>query len=43
MNIVLLEPEIALNTGNIGRTCAATNTRLHLIYPLWASASARRR
>ena len=31
MNIVLLEPEMPSNTGNIGRTCAATNTRLHLI------------
>ena len=29
MNIVLLEPEIPANTGNIGRTCAATGTRLH--------------
>ena len=34
MNIVLHEPEIALNTGNIGRTCVATETRLHLIRPL---------
>lgn len=34
MNIVLYEPEIPLNTGNIGRTCVATNTRLHLIEPL---------
>lgn len=34
MNIVLLEPEIAANTGNIARTCCATNTTLHLIYPL---------
>ena len=33
MNIVLHEPEIALNTGNIGRTCVATETRLHLIRP----------
>ena len=33
MNIVLHEPGIALNTGNIGRTCAATNTSLHLIFP----------
>lgn len=33
MNIVLHEPGIALNTGNIGRTCAATNTALHLIRP----------
>ena len=39
MNIVLLEPEMPLNTGNIGRTCAATNTRLHLIYPLGFSIS----
>ena len=30
LNIVLLEPELPLNTGNIGRTCAATGTRLHL-------------
>ena len=34
MNIVLLEPEMPANTGNIGRTCVATNTRLHLIEPL---------
>lgn len=34
MNIVLLEPEIPANTGNIGRTCVATDTRLHLIEPL---------
>ena len=34
MNIVLLEPELPANTGNIGRTCVATNTRLHLIEPL---------
>lgn len=34
MNIVLYEPEMPLNTGNIGRTCVATNTRLHLIGPL---------
>lgn len=33
-HIVLYEPEIPANTGNIGRTCAATNTRLHLIEPL---------
>lgn len=33
MNIVLHEPGIALNTGNIGRSCAATQTRLHLIRP----------
>lgn len=34
MNIVLLEPEIPHNTGNIGRSCVATNTTLHLIKPL---------
>ena len=34
MNIVLHEPEIPANTGNIGRTCVATGSRLHLIKPL---------
>ena len=34
LNIVLFEPEIPANTGNIGRTCVATNTKLHLIEPL---------
>jgi len=34
MNIVLLEPEIPANTGNIGRTCVATGAALHLIHPL---------
>lgn len=34
MNIVLYEPEMPANTGNIGRTCVATQTRLHLIEPL---------
>ena len=33
-NIVLFEPEIPGNTGNIMRTCVATNTKLHLIKPL---------
>ena len=33
MKIVLHEPGIALNTGNIGRTCVATDTELHLIRP----------
>jgi tRNA (cytidine/uridine-2'-O-)-methyltransferase len=33
-NIVLYQPEIPGNTGNIMRTCAATNTKLHLIKPL---------
>ncbi|MCI9136957.1 MAG: tRNA (cytidine(34)-2'-O)-methyltransferase [Lachnospiraceae bacterium] len=34
LNLVLYEPEIPANTGNIGRTCVATGTRLHLIEPL---------
>lgn len=34
MNIILHEPEIPQNTGNIGRTCVATGTKLHLIEPL---------
>jgi len=34
LNIVLYEPEIPYNTGNIGRTCVASNTMLHLIKPL---------
>ncbi|MBR9936726.1 tRNA (cytidine(34)-2'-O)-methyltransferase [Oscillospiraceae bacterium Marseille-Q3528] len=34
LNIVLFEPEIPSNTGNIGRTCVATGSRLHLIEPL---------
>ncbi len=33
MNIVLFQPEIPANTGNIGRTCVATGTKLHLIEP----------
>ena len=33
-NIVLFEPEIPQNTGNIGRTCVATGTKLHLIGPM---------
>lgn len=33
-NIVLVEPEIPQNTGNIARTCAATGCRLHLVKPL---------
>lgn len=39
LNIVLLEPEIPANTGNIGRTCVAANARLHLIEPLGFSIS----
>lgn len=34
MNIVLVEPEIPPNTGNVARLCAATRTRLHLVEPL---------
>jgi len=34
LNIILFEPEIPVNTGNIGRTCVATGTKLHLIRPL---------
>jgi tRNA (cytidine/uridine-2'-O-)-methyltransferase len=34
LNIILHEPEIPANTGNIGRTCVATGTKLHLIEPL---------
>ena len=34
INIVLFEPEIPQNTGNIMRTCIATGSRLHLIKPL---------
>ena len=34
INIVLLEPEIPQNTGNVARTCAATGARLHLVEPM---------
>ncbi|MBS5335146.1 MAG: tRNA (uridine(34)/cytosine(34)/5-carboxymethylaminomethyluridine(34)-2'-O)-methyltransferase TrmL [Clostridiales bacterium] len=34
LNIVFVEPEIPPNTGNIARTCAATDTNLHLVKPL---------
>jgi len=34
LNIVLVEPEIPQNTGNIGRTCVATGSILHLVKPL---------
>ncbi len=34
LNIVLVEPEIPQNTGNIARTCAATGIRLHLVEPM---------
>jgi len=39
MNIILHQPEIPANTGNIGRTCVATGTPLHLIEPLGFSLS----
>ena len=39
LNIVLVEPEIPQNTGNIARTCALTNTSLHLIRPLGFSVT----
>lgn len=39
LNIVLYEPEIPSNTGNIGRTCVACGARLHLIEPLGFSLS----
>ncbi len=41
MHIVLVEPEIPQNTGNIVRTCALTNTVLHLIKPLGFSLEDR--
>ena len=41
LNIVLHEPEIPHNTGNIGRTCVATGTALHLIRPLGFSLDDR--
>ena len=34
LNIVLVEPEIPQNTGNIARTCAATGSRLHIVKPI---------
>ena len=34
INVVLVEPEIPQNTGNIARTCAATGAKLHLVHPL---------
>ena len=41
LNIVLVEPEIPQNCGNIARTCAATGSRLHLIEPLGFDVSER--
>ena len=39
INVVLVEPEIPQNTGNIARTCAATGGKLHLVHPLGFSIS----
>ena len=41
VNVVLFQPEIPQNTGNISRTCAATGSRLHLIKPLGFDISDR--
>lgn len=41
LNIVLHEPEMPANTGNIGRTCVITGSRLHLIEPLGFQLSSR--
>ena len=42
LNIVMVEPEIPQNTGNVARTCAATGARLHLVGPLGFSVDDRR-
>ena len=34
LNVVMVEPEIPQNTGNIARTCAATGAKMHLVHPL---------
>lgn len=39
LNLVLVEPEIPQNTGNIARTCAAIGAKLHLVHPLGFSIS----
>ena len=41
LHIVLVEPEIPMNTGNIARTCAVTGSVLHLIKPLGFDISDR--
>ena len=41
LNVVLFEPEIPPNTGNVGRLCLATGTRLHLVKPLGFSIDDR--
>jgi tRNA (cytidine/uridine-2'-O-)-methyltransferase len=42
LKVVLIRPEIPWNTGNVGRTCAATGAQLHLVGPLGFSLSERR-
>ena len=42
LNIVMVEPEIPQNTGNIARTCAITGAKLHLVYPLGFSLDEKR-
>ena len=42
LNIVLVEPQIPENTGNIARTCAVTGARLHLVHPLGFEVTAAR-
>lgn len=42
LHIALVEPEIAWNTGNVGRTCLATGARLHLVAPLGFSLDEKR-
>ena len=42
LNIVLVEPEIPQNTGNIARTCAATGARLHIVKPIGFSIDDRK-
>lgn len=41
MNVVLIEPEIHFNTGNVARTCVGTGTTLHLVGPLGFSLDAK--
>ena len=41
INVVMVEPEIPQNTGNIARTCAAIGAKLHLVHPLGFSISDR--
>jgi len=41
VNLVLVEPEIPMNTGNIARTCAATRSRLHIVRPILFDISDR--